>query len=69
MQLSLTLTMPVAELEPFLRLLRAWEAGRPEIAVQLACTVPELSTAAMADLLRTLDPPLPYILVVPPTMA
>jgi hypothetical protein len=57
--LELRIKMPEDELEPFLRALRAWERGRPEIEASLLCEATGLTTDAIEAILTRVDPPVP----------
>src|SRR5262245_58791875 len=53
------------DVETFLALVRAWEAGRPAIDIAITVDAPQLTTADIVAILRGLDPRLPHLDVQP----
>jgi hypothetical protein len=61
--LHLDVTMPAAELARFLQVLRAWDRALETIVMRMQVEAPSLTTAEIEAILDTLDPPLPYRVV------
>ncbi len=66
MTLNLTVEMPPSELEGFLRAVRGWERGRPEILLAIKANVGGMDSGSLAEIFNRLSPAIPLIAVMKP---